>query len=183
MKRRKELIEVILDIRNEIPGFDKEELLQYTEWAIPRLYNSLKSEEELEVKCNPELINKLHKERVKYRINKSMDHISIQYVELFDNIKKDNEMYIQVYLSIYFYDDVENNAGNNDINDKYWNDIWIVTYRETNKSGRQNSNCVNCGAVMEYNQVRDIFECEYCGNMIHNNSDSKWEIVDIELGN
>jgi len=183
MKRRRELTEVILDIRNEIPGFNKEELLEYTEWAIPKLYNSLKNGEDLEVKCKPELINKLDKEKTKYRINKSMDHINVQYVELFDSIKKDNEMYIQVYLSVYFYDNVENNIGNNSTNDKYWNDIWIVTYREGVKSDRRNSNCDNCGAIMEYNQVRDTFECEYCGNIIHNNSDSKWEIVDIELGN
>lgn len=182
MKRR-EVTEVIFEIRNEIPGFNKEELLEYTEWAIQKLYNSLKNEEEIEVKCKPELINKLNEEKVKYRINKSMDRISVQYVELFDNIKKNNEMYIQVYLSIYFYDDVDNNIENNSVNDKYWNDIWIVTFRESLKLNKKNSNCANCNAVMEYNQARNTFECEYCGNIIHNNSDSKWEIVDIELGN
>ena len=162
MKRRRELAEVIFDIRNEIPGFNKEDLV---------------------VKCKSELINKLNKESAKYRINKDIDHISIQYVELFDSIKKDNEMYIQFYLSIYFYDDVDNNIGNYSMNDKYWNDIWIVTYRECVKSEGKKSNCDNCGATMKYNQLRDTFECEYCGNVIHNNSNSKWEIVDIELGN
>jgi len=182
MKRR-DPTEVFLDIRNEIPGFNRKELLDYTEWAIQKLYNSLKNEEKLEIKCKPQLINKLNKERDKYRINNNMDHISVQYVELFDSLKKDNEMYIQVYLSIYFYDNVENNIDNDSINDKYWNDIWIVTYKEGIKSDRKNYNCANCGAIMKYKQVRDTFECEYCGNIIHNNSDSKWEIVDIELGN
>lgn len=183
MKRKREITEIILDIRSVIPGFNKEELLQYTKWAIPKLYNSLKNEEELEVKCKPELINKLNKESIKYRINKNMDHISVQYIELFDNIRKDNEMYIQVYLSIYFYDDVENNIGSNLVNDRYWNDIWIVTYKESINTGIKNSNCINCGAIMEYNQLKDTFECKYCGNIVNNNSDSKWEIVDIELAN
>lgn len=182
MKRR-EVTEVVSEIRNEIPGFNKEELLQYTQWAIPKLYNSLKDAEELEVKCKPELINKLNEETDKYRINKNMDHISIQYVELFDSIKKDNEMYIQVYLSIFFYDNVDNNIDNNLINDKYWNDIWIVTYRESVKTDRKKSNCVNCGAIMQYNQIKDSFKCEYCGNIIDNKSDSKWEIVDIKIEN
>lgn len=98
-------------------------------------------------------------------------------------MKKDDEIYIQVYSSIYFYDDVGNNVENYSVSDKYWNDIWIVTFRESSGLNKKNSNCVNCGAIMEYNKVRDIFKCEYCGNIIQNKSDSKWEIVDIELGN
>lgn len=180
MKRR-EPVEVMLEIKNEMPWFDKEELLEYAKWSVQKLYNSLKNEEKLVIKCKPELINKLNKQRDKYRINEDIDHISIQYVELFDNIKKENEIYIQVYLSIYFYDDVQNNVDKYIINDKYWNDIWIVTYKECSKLHRKDSNCVNCGAVMQYNQLRDILECKYCGNIINNKFDSKWEIVDIEL--
>lgn len=66
MKRRREPTEIILDIRKEIPGFNKKELLDYTEWAIQKLYNSLKNGEDLEVKCKPELINKLNKEKAIY---------------------------------------------------------------------------------------------------------------------
>lgn len=181
MKKR-EISEIIFDIRNEIPEFNREELIQYTKWVIPKLYNSLKNEEKLEVKCKPELIEKLEKEKEKYRINKSMDQVSVQYVEIYDNIKKEDDMYIQVYSSIYFYDDVGNNVDKYSENDKYWNDIWIITFRKGIKLDRQDCNCANCGAVMKYNRLKDVFECEYCGNIVHNNSDSKWEIVDIELG-
>lgn len=183
MKRRKEHKELVLDIKNAIPGFNEDEVLQYTKWAIPKLYNSLKNDEKIEIRCNPELLNKLDKEKAKYRINKNMDHISVQFAELFDNFKKDDEMYLQIYLSIYFYDNVKNNDGNNSINDNYWNDIWIITYRESTKSDKINSKCANCGAVMKYNQLRNIFECEYCGNIILNDDKLNWEIVDIELEN
>lgn len=182
MKRR-EITEVLLDIKNEIPGFNKEELLEYIEWAIPKLYNSLINKKEPEVKCKSELINKLNGQSMKYRITEDIDHINVQYAELFDNVKSDNQMYIQVYLSIYFYDKAENNIGNNSMNDRYWNDIWIVTCRENIEIARDSSNCANCGAIMEYIQTTDTFECEYCGNIIHNRTDSNWEIVDIELGN
>lgn len=183
MKRKRELEEIILDIRNEIPGFNKEELIEYTECAIPALYNSLKNEEKIKVKCNPKLVNKLNKEKAKYRINKNIDKISVQYIELFDSIKKDNEIYIQLYLSIYFCDNTRNNLNYDSVNDRYWNDIWIVTYKESAKRDKINSNCSNCGAIMKYNQAKDIFKCEYCGNIIHNNYESNWEIDDIEIVN
>ena len=59
----------MLDLKNEIPEFDKKELLQYTEWTIAKLYNSLKNNKKLETEIKPELVNKLNKERAKYRIN------------------------------------------------------------------------------------------------------------------
>lgn len=179
--RKREIIEVLWEIKNEIPGFNKEELFEYTKWAIPKLYNSLKNKEKIEIKCKPELIEKLNKEKDKYRINNNIDHISVQYVELYESIKGEDKIYVQVYLSIYFYDKVQNNLYDNSIKDKYWNDIWIATFIETVKSNRKNCNCVNCNAVMKYNKLKDIFECEYCGNVMDNKTDSKWEIVDIEL--
>ena len=179
---KRDLTEVVFEILNEIPGFKKDELLEYTKWAIQRLYYSLKNGEEIKVKCKSELINKLNKEKVKYKIDKNIDHISIQYVELYDSIKKDDEMYIQVYVSVYFHDDVENNVCEYSMDDKYWNEIWIVTYRANSKSDtRKNSNCINCGAAMQYRRLKDTFECEYCGNTIQNDTNSIWEIVDIEL--
>lgn len=183
MKKRKESTEVLWNIRKEIPGFNKIELLEYLEWAIPRLYHSLVNKTEPEVKCAHELINKLYSRSLQYRITKDIDHVTVQYAELFDSAKKENEMYIQVYLSIYFYDKVENNINNKSTGDKYWNDIWIVTCKENNESVKESSNCVNCGAVMKYIPARDIFECEYCGNIIHRKTNLSWEIVDIELGN
>lgn len=184
MERKRDITEVLFEIKNGIPGFNKEELLEYIEWAIPKLYNSLANEIEPEVKCTPELINKLRNQSSKYRITKDIDSISVQYSELFDNIKKDDETLIILYLSIYFYDKTENNVGNiNNKNDRYWNDIWIVTCKKNNTLNKNNSNCINCGAVMEYDKAKDVFECKYCGNIINNRNDSNWEIVDIELGN
>ena len=181
MKQRREVTEICKELESEILGFNREELLKYTKWAIPKLYNSLKNNEKLEIKCTPELINKIKKEKIKYRIDKRIDQINIQYVELYDDIKKDDGIYIQVYLSIFFYDNVKNNFGDNYTNDRYWNDIWIVTYKES--VVKKNSNCANCGAIMQYNQLKDSFECKYCGNIIQNKSDSNWEIVEIELEN
>ena len=108
--------------------------------------------------------------------------MNIQYTQLYDFIKKDNEIYIQVYASVYFYDNTNNNFYFDDAKDKYWNDIWIITYKETGDVGN-NCNCTNCGAVMEYNKFKDLFECQYCGNVVDNRLNKNWEIVDIELGN
>jgi len=181
--RRKDSTEVLFEIKYEIPGFNKEELFEYIKWSIPELYKSLKDGEKIKIRCKPELLEKLNKEKIKYRINKDMDHISVQMVDLFGSTKKNDEIHIQLYLSVHFYDKVKNNIYNHHEKDKYWNDIWIVTIIETLKSTRKHSNCVNCNALMEYNKIKDIYECKYCGNIMDNKSDSKWKIVDIELGN
>lgn len=178
--RKRELNEILLDIRNEIPDFNREELLDYTKWIVPRLYNSLKNQEELNIKCDSGLIDRLNEQKLRYRITKDMDRISIQYAEIYDNVKKDDQMHIQVYLSVYFFDDVKNNKDRDSISDKYWNDIWVVTYKKDIMHEIANSNCKNCGAIMKYNKRENLFQCEYCGNVIHK-SDSKWEMVDIEV--
>lgn len=181
MKRKKELTELLFDIKKEIPYFNKEELLEYTKYAIPNIYNILKNEQtqEIKIKCDKKIIEKMLQNKTKYRISKYMDHISIQYVDLYDYIKKDNEMFMQIYISIYFYDNAQNNKGCKYIEDKYWNDGWIVTYKNTTK--QENYNCTNCGAIMEYNKTEDIFECKYCGNKSYNQFNTSWEIVDIEI--
>lgn len=181
MERKRELYEIVLDIQKEIAGFNRDELINYITWAIPRLYDSVRHNEKIDVKCDSELINKLNKENTKYRINKDIDHLSVQFAELTNNYKQDDEMYIQVYLSLFFYDNVKNNTDDNSLADKYWNDIWIVTVKKDYKPGQKQHNCSNCGAVLKYNQARNIFQCEYCGNIIHNNSDSQWKIVNIEI--
>ena len=181
MKRKKEITELLFDIKKEIPYFNKEELIEYTKYAIPNIYNILKNEEtqEIKIKCDKKLIEKMLQNKTKYRISKYMDHLSVQYIDLFDYIKKDNEILIQIYVSIYFYDDARNNKGSKYNEDKYWNDGWIVTYR--NKVKYTNYNCTNCGAIMEYNKTEDIFECKYCGNKSYNQFNTSWEIVDIEI--
>lgn len=175
--------DISIELKDEILGFNEEELLQYIKWAVQKLYNSIKDEEEINVKCKEELIKKLNEEKTKYRISKNTDSMSVQFARLFDYEKKDNEIYIQVYLSIYFYDDVHNNRYNMEMRDKYWNDIWIVTCKERMEVQVKNSKCPSCGAVMKYKRMDDIFECTYCENIIENRFNSKWELVDIELGN
>lgn len=181
MRRKKEITELLFEIKKEIPYFNKEELLEYTKYAIPNLYNILKNGnlQEIKIKCDKKLIEKIIQNKSKYRISKNMDQISIQYVDLFNYIKKNNEIFVQVYISIYFYDDAKNNNGSKDIWDKYWNDGWIITYKNT--VNNRNYNCENCGAIMEYNKTEDIFECKYCGNKSFNHFDTSWEIVDIEI--
>lgn len=182
MKRR-DLSEVLCDIRNEIPGFNKEELLEYTNWAILKLCKQLQKNciEENEIYCNKDLINRILNEKDKYRMTKDIDNISIQYTELFD-CENEEELYIKVYMSIYFYDNTSNNIENPQVDKKHWNDIWIIKLKEVNQKRYEDGKCDNCGAVMEYNELRKIFKCNYCGNVITTEKWSRdWEIVDIEV--
>lgn len=183
MKKRKEETEIFFEIKKDVPEFDREELLEYTKWGIPQLYNALKNKQEIQ--CKEELKNKLLKEKNKFKINENMDHINIQYMKLFDYIKKDNEAYIQIYASVYFFDNVKNNKEYNFVEkNKYWNDIWIITYKQKKESKLKNSNkCNNCGAIMKYDNIKKIVECEYCGNIVYDNFYLNWEIEDIELWN
>ena len=181
MKRR-EPNEVVYDIKKEIPNFDKEELLEYTKWAIQVLHHAMRNENRPEVKCKDDLLNKMINEKLKYRITREMDHLSIQFIELANCEKKNNEFLIKVYVSIYFYDDVDNNINVSNTGDKYWNDIWYITYRQDAESADgNNSNCSNCGAIMEYNHLSKLFKCNYCGKTDTNILKVQWEIVDIEV--
>ena len=62
-----------------------------------------------------------------------------------------SEKYIKVYISLYFYDDVNNNIDKDCEKDKYWNDTWIITYKINGGKTKDNCNCSNCGSVMKYN--------------------------------
>ena len=180
---RREPSEVLGEIRGEIPGFERDDLLEYIKWAIKNLYDSLKEGNKPKVKCNEELINKLLLKNEDYKISKNIDHISIQYLELSDCVKKDEQVYIKIYTSIYFYDDITNNEDVKDINDKYYNNIWIVTCKQDEDFKDVNrANCDNCGAIMEYNKVKEIFECKYCGNAKYGRLNQGWIITDIGIG-
>lgn len=176
-----EINKILFGIKNDIPEFNKEEFLEYTKWSIIDLYNKLKDEQQSNLNYPKDLISNLIQEKNKFRITKDIDHISIQYTELFDYIKKDNKKYIKIYCSIYFYDNAENNSSLQYTNDKFWNDIWIVTFSDTNNTN--NSNCSNCGADFKYNKFKQIYECEYCGNTTYNTISGNWELIDIELYN
>lgn len=188
MKKRRDSIEVLYEIKCEIPGFSKDEFIDYTKIVVTNLYNELKNNCEIRTKCSKELEKKIKSNLKKYRITKDMDYITIQYADLCDCIKKEDELYIQVYLSVYFFDNVKNNAITNEERNKYWNDIWIITLKkhevkENKKSfkGLNGGNCPNCGAVMKYKSFRNTFECEYCSTIEYNYSIKDWKIVDIEV--
>ena len=182
---RRELAEILVDIRKEIPGFKKEELIEYTKWAIPKLYDELRDNvnlEQMKVKCNNQLIDKIIQEKVRYRISKNIDNISMQYIELYDTVKKDEDLLIKVYVSIYFYDNVSNNLEWQFAQDRHVNDIWVVTFKGKSSERFEDGNCDNCGAVMEYNETKSIYNCAYCGNVVTTQRLYRdWEIADIEV--
>ena len=56
-------------------------LLEYIKLIIPNLYNSLKNNEEVQVRCSPELISKLIEEKCKYR--KIKDNLCNKYEKMY----------------------------------------------------------------------------------------------------
>lgn len=134
--------EILLKIKNDFPGFNKDEILEFTKDSVLNLYNQLKNENTKNLNYEKNLIDKLIKNKNKFRISKDIDHISVQYVELFDYIKQENKNYIKIYCSIYFYDNTENNLYGNHTNNKYWNDIWIITL--TNGKQENRNCCSKC---------------------------------------
>ena len=184
MQRNKDENEIEFEIKKDFLGFDREKFLTQIKWFIPILYKDLKDNNYHITKynCKEELIHKLLEEKEKYRITKDIDHISIQYARLYDYIKENDKGFVKAYISVYFYDNVKNNIENESLNDKYWNDIWIITCRDkSNSNNKEKNNCPNCGAIMEYNYNTGFFKCNYCGCIMDNNKNIDWEIIDIEL--
>ena len=183
MKSNDDIVEIILGIKKVIPEFDKDKLLEYANWTIPSLYNSLKNNTKLHVNCDSNLLNKLLENKLKYKITDDIDRMSMQFLQLYNYEIIDGYIYIKVYASIYFYDNVINNYDViDDSYNRYWNDIWIVTFKEKiNNLSKINSNCINCGAPMKYNIITDIYKCDFCGNVIPNNFNTNLEITDIEI--
>ncbi len=92
---------------------------------------------------------------------------------------KRNKLYIKVYALVFFFDDADNNMNNEDKFDKYWNDIWVVTY-EGNGNKKIMNKCPACGADMEYNISKKMFTCNYCRNSVYY-SQINWKMVDVEV--
>ena len=181
MEEKMDITDIIFKIKSEIPKFKKEDFMEYAKWTVPQLYSSLKNEKEIDIKCSNELVETLIKNKTLYRIKKEIDYISIQYTELIDFKKEENNIYVKVYMSIYFKDDVSNNIINIDDRDRFWNDIWIVTYKKDLSYKDIDAKCNNCGAIMEYNSIDEILKCDYCGNIKICNDSQNWKIVDIEV--
>ena len=181
MEKRRESNEILKDIKVYNPWFKKEDMLEFVKWDITNLYNLIKNSSE-GINCREEVLEKIIKDKKRFRITNDIDHISVQYVELYDYIRKDNKDYIKIYVSAYFYDNVDNNIIMDLMNDKYFNDIWIVTYMNNQVEINEDCKCNACGATMKHDNRQNILKCEYCGNTEYFTRDNgNWELVDIEV--
>ena len=181
MEEKIDITDIVFKIKSEIPKFDREDFIEYTKWTIPELYSSVKNEEAIDIKCSKELVEKLIENKSIYKIKKDIDYISIQYTELVDCTKDDDNVYVKVYMSIYFKDDVSNNIIKINDRDRFWNDIWIVTYKKSLSYKNIDPRCNNCGAIMKYNNIEEILKCDYCGNIMICSDNQNWEMIDIEV--
>ena len=172
---------ILLKIRKIFPTFDEEELLEYTKAIIPNVSYFLNYENKMKLKryCSDEFISKALENKDIYRISKDIDSARVEYARLKEIIEKEDKLYIKVYASVFFYDDVDNNTNSIDGYDKYWNDIWIITY-EANSTDNISSKCPNCGAQMDYNVSNHMFTCNYCRNSLYY-SKINWKIIDITV--
>lgn len=181
MRPRRESSEVWREIQSKLYIFNKEEVLDKAKWDVINLYNNIIHNKKVDKSQSP-IVEAMLKEKAKYKISSNMDYINVMYIDFYDFIEKAGKKYIQIYASIYFYDDVKNNRFGNYEQDKCWNDIWIVTYEISEDNIQQNLNCQNCGAVMTYNKINHILKCGYCGGIQKFNTGHKdWKIVDIEV--
>ena len=183
---KKDSQEVYFAIKETNIRFNKESFLEYSKRSTEYIYKMLKEEKDDAIKnqVSDELINKINTEKEKYKINKNMDNCRVQYAKLQDYIKQEDEEYIKVYLSIYFYDDVSNNKEKLFAKDKYWNDIWILTYRNKAKNEKINNTCEKCGASMQIIKEESFMKCSYCKNERYfNENEAYWELIDIEIKN
>lgn len=185
-RARGDITDILNSIKRENPTFDEEKICKYTEITIKLLYADLKSNAQLkhDINCKEEVIKKVLKNKEKYRITDDIDTISIQYVGIHDCIKNTEGEFVKIKVLIYFYDNTKNNnVYENKAKEKYWNDMWIVTYQNMdNLKNRKTSNCNNCGATMKYDYASKMFKCEYCGSIKLNTIENiNWEIIDIEV--
>lgn len=42
---------------------------------------------------------------------------------------------------------------------------------------------LSAGAAIKYNPFTEVFECEYCGNIVYDKFSGIWKLIDIELDN
>lgn len=175
--------QLINRIQTEIAGFNQYELIDYTKISLLNIYRFLCEEklEKVSKYCSEKLINKMIANKDEYRISKNIDTISVCHASIIEFENSNNKVQLKVRASMFFYDDVDNNVDNTEMYDKYWNDIWIITY-ELKNNGNILNKCPCCGSFMEYNQLKHMFMCNYCRNNIYY-SQIKWRITDIEVEN
>lgn len=177
----KEREDLFLQIKRDFPNFEEQELLEFSRIIIPNIHFFFSHErnEKLSKYCSKQLIQKVLQDRVKYRITRDIDNTRVGYARIQEYIKENNKCYIKVYTSVFFYDEAANNIENSDSYDKYWNDIWTITYKG-NFDKEITNKCPTCGASMEYNHSKHMFTCNYCRNSLYY-SQINWQIVDIEV--
>ena len=170
-------------IKEDYPNFDENELLEYTQFVIPNLHFFLSNEKYEEVKkyCTDELLTKILENKTNFRISKDIDTVRVVFTRLQNYSCENNEIYIKVYTSNFFYDNVSNNININPLLnfDKYWNDIWVITFKGHLGKDIIN-NCPFCKTPMDYDQSRYMFTCKQCKDSIYY-SHINWKIVDIEV--
>ena len=110
MEKRRDSSEILYDIKSELQGFDKEEFIDYTKLIVLNLHKELKKNRDIKAKCSSVFKEKMKSNLNIYRATKDIDLMNIQYADLYDCIKKDGELYVQVYLSVCFFDCVTNNV-------------------------------------------------------------------------
>lgn len=183
MNIKKDKVVIENEIKSDMPQFDRGRLIEYTKGVILNLYNSIKENNlnNINVRISKEFLNKMITDRELYRISSDFDNISIIYVDLYDYVKDEQFNYVKVYASITFFDNVSNNQDKSVYNinsdQKFWNDGWIITYKAISDS---DNNCRNCGSEMEYNKIKDAFECKFCRSIFPRDS-KDWKVVNIEI--
>ena len=176
-----EKYELVIKIKEEIPNFNEQELLDFTKTSIPVIYNYLinRKIDKAKIYCTEALTKKMLKNSSLYRVSNDIDNIRVESARLHGCVRKGGKFYIKVNASIFFYDNVDNNINTFEIYDKYWNDIWIVTL-ECKGDKKIMNQCPTCGAFMKFNSLKKMFKCEYCGNSVCY-SPIEWKIVDIDV--
>ena len=185
MEKAKDSQELWLSVKRSNLEFNKEEFIEHAKIDIVNLHELLRKDvyESSKINCLKSVTEEMLKDKGKFRLTIDIDHVSIQYIEIRDYIE-DDDKYIKLYMSIYFYDNARNNSNYIGMGtDKYWNDIWIVTYKKKNVSdGFIDFNCDKCGANMNYMEKDRILKCDYCGNTKHfSDHNQNWVISNIEV--
>ena len=184
MNKARNEFDIMYDINRSFAYFNKEDLFSFVKWAVVNIHEDLRDGniDKTNNLCSVSLQEKLTKNKEKYRLVNDVDRITIQYIDIYDCITKNDIPYIQVYVSIYFYDKVSNNEKQDSLKDKYFDDTWIVTLKEDEVLESQKKyRCTNCGAYMKLNKITEVFECKYCGNTMYDHPKTDWIIDDIEI--
>ncbi len=178
---RNDPVKILGEIRMTNPDFSKDAFIENSKSDLINLYKyacngNLK---DIELSYSKQLIKKVTENPDLYRISKNFDVMNILYINLND-YKENTAKYIQLYVSVYFFDDVDNNIIKNDDIDKFWNDIWLVTYKREDND--EILKCSNCGATMEKDEENNLLKCEYCRTEKYFNFGTQdWILDDVEV--